>query len=226
MFGQVASVGHVDRNRKVGFQSKSGRLRTAQPDFFLGGKDKIQVIRHRQRHLGHGQQQGDAADAVVQIGAADDAVLLEHGCVKHGKIAHLYHLFGFFPAGCADVHKQMLHLQVLKGGLFFVGDHTPHAVGKPYLNVDEVAAEQTADRGKPQKAVVIDEGDDNAQRVHVSGQQDFAAAFRPGRFFVADEVAECIGPDLVCVLLCQLGQHVAYPGFPAGRAERAGQRFI
>ena len=84
-------------------------------------------------------------------------------------------------AGCADVEEEIVHLEVLERCFFLIGNHTACAVCKAHLNVDEIAAEQTANVRESQKTIGVNIGDNNADGVHMRRKHNFAAGPASGR---------------------------------------------
>ena len=105
---------------------------------------------------------------------------------------------------------------VLHRGLFLEGDDAARAVGEADGDVHEIRVVQAADLREADKAVLVDIGRDNANRVHVRGEQHLFA----GALFAADEVAERVG-NVVNIRACDACDGLAYRILAAGRAECA-----
>ena len=216
--GQVARVGHINGDRYIRLDRERRRACATQTDLLLCREHEIQVVFGLGlRQLLHHQQERHAADAVVEVRTAEHAVLLEARRFEYGKVADLDELSRLFGVLCADVDEHMREGHVLHRGLFLEGDHAARAVGEADGDVHEIRVVQAADLREADKAVLVDIGRDNADRVHVRGEQYLFA----GALFAADQVAERVGRNVVNICACDACDGLAYRVLTAGRAECA-----
>ncbi len=114
--GQVTCVRHIDCNGNIRFHRERRRARAAQANLLLRGKRKIQVV--FDFLLGqtlHHEQQGHAADAIIQVRTAQHAVLFKARRVEHREVADLHLSLCIRPIRRTNINEEVVHVISLNG---------------------------------------------------------------------------------------------------------------
>ncbi len=226
----VAGQGHVDGHADVGVDAVGGHGGAADADLLLAGHDRVDVVL---RGLGPLQRADDHphGDAVVHGLAGGDVAPLHEGLVEGHRGAD-FDLLGHFLRRQAEVHEQ-----VVEGGqlllLLVVHDvdrlgadqadqllrlaHDHHALGDEGLRVEAAGGIQA------EEAVVVDEADQEADLVHVTGQHDLLLALFERPALDGDEVPHRVHLDLVHDGLEFTAADVPDLSLETGRGDRFGQ---